>query len=68
MNHISIRVEGKEDIDKVSDFLWQNSIAALFGTPKHRSEFISAKNETYYQVMFKTVDNILFEIVYIGVK
>jgi len=68
VNHISIRVDEKEDVDNVADFLKQNAVVLLFGTPKHRPEFVSAKNETYYQVMFKTMDNILFEVVYIGIN
>lgn len=67
VNHISIRVEKSEDIDAVEGFLKEKDITSLFDTPKHRPEF-AEKNETYYQIMFKTDDNILFEIVYIGAQ
>jgi hypothetical protein len=68
MNHLSLRVEKQEDIDEVVNFLKEKKISALFDTPRHRPEFNSEKGQTYYQVMFKTVDNILFEVVYIGLK
>jgi len=68
INHLSISVEESKDVNKIANFLKQKSIELLFGTPKHRPEFVSDKNETYYQVMFKTMDNILFEVVYIGAK
>jgi hypothetical protein len=68
VNHVSIRVENKEDVDSVVGFLQKNNITPLFDTPRHRSEFASDENETYYQVMFASPDNILFELVYIGAK
>lgn len=68
LNHVAIRVAEQSDIDKVVEFLKENKIESLFETPRHRAEFASNENETYYQVMFKTKDNILFEIVYIGSK
>jgi hypothetical protein len=68
VNHISLRVSQKEDVDSLTAFLKENSVEPLFDTPRHRPEFSSSENETYYQVMFKTVDNILFEVVYIGMK
>ena len=68
MNHLSVRVEKQPDLDRLISYLKEKQILPLFGTPKHRSEFTSNKNETYYQVMFVSPDNILFEIVYIGPK
>lgn len=68
VNHISIRVENIKDIDSVTDYLMNNGIETLFGTPRHRPEFSSNENETYYQIMFTSPDNVLFEIVYIGPK
>ncbi len=68
MNHLSIRVEKQSNLDQVVSYLKENNIESLFDTPRHRPEFTSAQNETYYQVMFATPDNLLFEIVYIGAK
>jgi hypothetical protein len=68
MNHLSIRVEKQTDIDKLVEFLGAQKISPLFETPRHRPEFNSEEGQTYYQVMFKSVDNILFEVVYIGAK
>ena len=68
MNHVSIRVEKQSDLDQVISFLNEKHVTMLFGTPKHRPEFTSEKDHTYYQVMFSSPDNILFEIVYIGPK
>lgn len=68
MNHVAIRVEQQSDIDQIVTFLKDKQTSVLFDTPKHRPEFTAKEGETYYQVMFKSLDNILFEIVYIGVK
>ncbi len=68
MNHVSIRVEKKEDVDEITTFLKEHSVEALFETPRHRPEFSMGEDQTYYQVMFKTEDNILFEVVYVGKK
>ena len=68
VNHISFRVDKKTDVDKVVKFLKKNKVEALFETPRHRPEFSDGEDQTYYQVMFKTEDNLLFEVVYVGVK
>jgi catechol 2,3-dioxygenase-like lactoylglutathione lyase family enzyme len=68
MNHLSIRVEKQADVDDTITFLKTKGIKTLFETPRHRPEFTSEKDETYYQVMFTSPDNILFEVVYIGPK
>jgi hypothetical protein len=68
MNHLSIRVEKSSDIDDLVAYLKGNSIQPLFETPRYRPEFTSDPNETYYQIMFSSPDNILFEVVYIGLK
>lgn len=68
VNHIAIGVAEQKDVDAVAAFLVQEKIALLFDTPKHRSEFATDESQTYYQVMFKTDDNILFEVVYVGSK
>lgn len=68
LNHLAIRTDKQEDIDALMQFLNVNNVKTLFDTPKHRSEFANSAAETYYQVMFKSADNILFEVVYIGSK
>lgn len=68
MNHVGIGVEKQADVDKVVDFLKEYNVNALFDTPRHRAEFSEGEGETYYQVMFTSSDNILFEVVYIGTK
>ena len=67
VNHLSIRVEFQQDIDAIATYLRKKHIQHLFETPRHRPEF-SSEGNTYYQVMFTSPDNILFEIVYIGPK
>ena len=57
-----------ENVHDVKSYLEKNNIVMLFDTPRHRPEFVSNKNETYYQIMFESPDKILFEVVYIGLK
>ncbi len=68
LNHISVKVETQSNIDESVEYLLSKGIETLFDTPKHRAEFSSSPDDTYYQVMFKSPDNILFEIVYVGPK
>ncbi len=68
VNHISLRVDQMDDVDKVKNYLEKNNIAMLFDTPRHRPEFASNENETYYQIMFESPDKILLEVVFIGPK
>lgn len=68
VNHISIRVDTQKDVDSTIEFLGSRNVKTLFNTPRHRPEFCSQENETYYQIMFESPDKILFEIVYIGPK
>jgi len=68
LNHIAIRVDTKNDVDRISKYIQDKNISLLFNTPRHRKEFVETESETYYQVMFETPDKILFEIVYIGLK
>lgn len=68
VNHISLKVESIKEVDEVVSFLKENNISPLFDTPRHRPEFASEESQTYYQVMFETPDQILFEVVYIGAK
>lgn len=68
MNHLGIKVEKMTDVDDVVAFLKKKKIKTLFETPRHRPEFAENKDSTYYQVMFATADNLLLEVVYIGLK
>jgi catechol 2,3-dioxygenase-like lactoylglutathione lyase family enzyme len=68
VNHLSIRVDEQKDVDTIVNFLKEQTIDSLFHTPRHRPEFSSLENETYYQVIFETPDKIQLEIVYIGEK
>jgi catechol 2,3-dioxygenase-like lactoylglutathione lyase family enzyme len=65
-NHIAISVGSQGEVDQTVDYLKAHSIEALFETPRHRPEFCSGPQETYYQVMFASPDNLLFEVVYTG--
>lgn len=64
-NHLGIAVESIKDVDDTVAYLKEKDIEALFETPRHRKEF-SSEGTTYYQVMFKSPDNILFEVMYSG--
>ena len=66
VNHIAIEVSAQADVDAAVHYLSEKGIEALFETPRHRPDFGMGEGQTYYQVMFKTPDNLLFEIVYIG--
>ncbi len=68
VNHISLRVDTLSDVDKAKEYLNNKGITMLFDTPRHRPEFASQEDETYYQIMFESPDKILFEIVYVGKK
>ena len=66
VNHIGIRADEQKNVDEVVEFLKQKNIPALFETPRHRPEFAEDEGQTYYQAMFTSPDNILFEVMYIG--
>lgn len=68
LNHIGFKVDSLEDVDNAAKFLREKGIEMLFNTPRHREEFASNENETYYQIMFESEDKILFEIIYSGPK
>ena len=68
MNHLGFHVESIEDVDNAVKYLQDLGIPPLFDTPRHRQEFSSGPDDTYYQVMFESPDKILFEIVYLGPK
>lgn len=68
LNHFAVHTGAQSEVDDAVDYLRKQGIAPLFDTPRHRPEFSSDPNATYYQVMFETPDRILGEIVYIGQK
>lgn len=68
VNHIGVRTEEQKDVDTAVEFLKAHNVPALFETPRHRPEFAEGEGQTYYQVMFTSPDNVLFEVVYIGPK
>lgn len=67
-NHFGIGVESQGDVDAAAEYLQTKGIPALFETPRHRPEFSAGEGQTYYQVMFASPDNLLFEVVYTGPK
>jgi catechol 2,3-dioxygenase-like lactoylglutathione lyase family enzyme len=68
MNHIGVGAESQADVDRVVAWLRERGIEPLFETPRHRPDFASAPDQTYYQVMFESPDRVLFEVVYTGPK
>ncbi len=68
MNHLAVQVDSQTDVDAAADFLETQKVEMLFGTPKHRQEFCLKSGHTYYQIMFETPDELLFEVVYKGLK
>ncbi len=68
VNHIGIKANSIADVDTMVEFIREQGLEPLFETPRHRPDFAHSESDTYYQVMFKTADNILFEIVYTGPK
>lgn len=68
MNHLGIGVESEADVDAAVEYIRGKNVEALFETPRHRPEFSAGEGQTYYQVMFASPDNLLFEIVYTGPK
>lgn len=67
-NHFGINVPSAKDVDEAAAYLEENHIVPLFDTPRHRPEFSESPEHTYYQVMFASPDNLLFEILYTGPK
>jgi len=66
MNHLALAVDSQADVDEMVAYLKAHGVEALFDTPRHRPEFCSSPDKTYYQVMFTSPDKILFEVVYTG--
>src|SRR5579883_1105436 len=67
-NHIAIGAANVGEVDAAASHLRGRGIEALFETPRHRPEFAQSEADTYYQVMFASPDNLLFEVVYTGPK
>lgn len=67
-NHIAFSVPSQAEVDEAAEYLKKKGIEAIFETPRHRPDFSSSESETYYQVMFASPDNLLFEVVYTGPK
>lgn len=65
-NHIAIAAGSQQEVDQTAAYLKDQGVPALFETPRHRPEFSGGADETYYQVMFASPDNLLFEVVYTG--
>ena len=68
VNHLAVSVGAQADVDECVKYIKKIGVKALFETPRHRPEFCSDANSTYYQVMFESPDRILFEVVYTGPK
>lgn len=68
MNHLGLGAGSIADVDASVKYLREKGIALLFETPRHRPEFASGPDNTYYQVMFESPDKVLFEVVYTGPK
>jgi catechol 2,3-dioxygenase-like lactoylglutathione lyase family enzyme len=68
VNHIGIKVDTQDNLDKCIIFLKSKGINGLFDTPRHRPEFVQKPDETYYQIIFETPDKAQFELVYVGKK
>lgn len=68
MNHLGLRAYSVGDVDKAKEFLAEKGTQMLFDTPRHRPEFCSDPDETYYQIMFYSPDNLLLEVLYMGDK
>lgn len=67
VNHVGIGAPAQDDIDAVVGYLKDQGIEALFGTPMHRDR-PGHEGHTYYNVMFASPDNVLFEVEYTGPK
>ncbi|PIR59413.1 MAG: hypothetical protein COU69_00235 [Candidatus Pacebacteria bacterium CG10_big_fil_rev_8_21_14_0_10_56_10] len=68
INHLALGTAERQDVDAVRELLESLRVPMLFGTPRHRLEYASDENSTYYQIMFESPDKILFEVVYVGPK
>lgn len=68
MNHLALGAASQSDVDSAAAYLSERGVELLFETPRHRPEFARSEDQTYYQVMFASPDQLLFEVVYTGAK
>ena len=68
VNHIGIGAGSQADVDATVVYLHEHGLETLFETPRHRPDFAMSEEHTYYQVMFESPDQLLFEVVYTGPK
>jgi catechol 2,3-dioxygenase-like lactoylglutathione lyase family enzyme len=68
VNHIGLTADSQAAVDATVSYLQERGVACLFETPRHRPDYASSEDDTYYQVMFASPDGILFEHVYTGPK
>lgn len=63
LNHIALRVESVEQVDKFAEFLNQNNISRLYSerSKDYTSEYCEEK---YYAVFFEDPDRLKVEVVY----
>lgn len=66
VNHIALSAETIADVDTFAAWLGEQGVETLFETPRHRPDFGMGEGQTYYQVMWRSPDNILWEFVYTG--
>ena len=66
MNHLAFSADSVESVDQTASFLGELGVEALFETPRRRPDFIGEGDTDYYQVMFRSPDGELFEVVYTG--
>lgn len=68
MNHLALGAASVAEVDAAAAYLKEHGVEWLFDTPQHRADFAGSEDQTYYQVMFTSPDNILMEVVYTGPK
>ena len=68
INHLAFGAASQAEVDAAAAYLLGNEVELLFDTPRHRPDFASDETQTYYQIMFTSPDNLLFEVVYTGPK
>ena len=66
LNHLALAAEAIADVDAVTAWLQARQMPALFETPRHHPDLAMGPGNTYYHVMFRSPDNILLEVVYMG--
>jgi len=66
VNHVSFSADSVVAVDEIAALLPTVDVEPLFETPRRRPDFIGDGDTDYYQVMFRSPDNLLFEVVYTG--